>query len=157
MRITRIILAIMLFFPAFGFGQNIITYITFEKIPNFVETPGYESYKIEVSPGYEDHAFKFELVRTDTPGTETSHITPLIKVEMKIYRNNHRMPDGKEEWDYETEIISNDTYSDENFDIGKCTDSKHLVCLVSVKEGAKYKVRVWNAYEVLEEKELNLK
>ena len=157
MRITRIILTIMLFFPALGFGQNIITHITFEKIPNFIETPGYESYQIEVRPGYKDHAFKFELVRTDTLGTETSHSTPLIKLEMKVHKKNHKMPDGKEEWDYETEIISNDAYSDTNFDIGKCSDSKHLVCLVSVMEGAKYKVRVWNAYEVLEEWELDFK
>ncbi|MGV8016667.1 MAG: hypothetical protein AB2L26_00580 [Ignavibacteria bacterium] len=152
MRITRIILTIMLFFPALGFGQNVITHITFEKIPNSIETPGYESYKIEVRPGYKDYIFKFELVRTDTPGTETTHSTPEIKLEMKVHKKNDRMPDGKEEWDYETEIITNDTYSDENFDIGKCADSKHLVCLVSVKEGVKYKVRVWNAYEVLRKK-----
>jgi hypothetical protein len=139
------IILLFLFIPLFAYSQNIITHISFSKVEESClpkNASEYELYKINISPGYHDHSYKFIMIRIDTAGNETILSQPEINVELIVYKTDYKMPDGTYEWDYKTEVKSNDIWTDKYIEIGDCSDQKHLTCLLRVKKTEKYKIKV---------------
>ncbi|MFA5404885.1 MAG: hypothetical protein WC358_08125 [Ignavibacteria bacterium] len=149
----KIILLFLLCFPLSGYSQNVITDISISKVEESItcsDVPEYELYKIEISPGYSDHTYKFILM---IPGkTHTKVLSqPEINVDLTVYKKNYKMPDGEEEWDYETEVKSNDVWFDEYIEIGNCSNSKYITCLLQLKKKERYKILVYNNDKYLAE------
>jgi hypothetical protein len=141
------ILLIFLFTPLFCYSQNVITIISLEKVVETVNTADvseYELYNLKISPGYRDRSFTIEMIIIDSTGKEVMLSRPEINVNLIIHRTEYRMSDGKYEWDYMTEVKSNDIWTDEYIEIGDCSKSKHLDCLLRVKKTEKYKIKVYH-------------
>jgi hypothetical protein len=140
------IILFFFFIPLFSYSQNIVTHISISKVEESVnpeDISDYELYTIKISPGYQDRNFTIKLIKIDRVDNETILSQPEINVELIIHKKNYKMSDGKFEWDYETEVKSNDTWTDEYIEIGNCSNQKHLTCLIRVKKSEKYKVKVF--------------
>ncbi|MCX6164114.1 MAG: hypothetical protein NTU73_04520 [Ignavibacteriae bacterium] len=138
---------ILLFFflPLFGYSQNMLTVMWISKVDEATlcsDVSEYELYTIKISPGYRDHTYKFKLIQIDSKDKETILSEPEIGVKLNIYKKDYEMYGGKIEWDYTTEVKSNDIWTDEYIEIGDCSNSKHLTCLLRVKKTEKYKVKI---------------
>lgn len=137
---------LLLFIPLLGYSQNIITFVSITKIERTCiaknETE-YDIYRIKISPGYRDHFYKFILIRLDSADVQTVLSQPEIRVDLIVHRNDYKRRDEKVMWDYKTEVKSNETFSDEYFEISDCSFSKDLICLLRVKGTEKFKVKVF--------------
>lgn len=131
----------------FCYGQNVITHAYIEKNTAKENLSPYDIFYLKISPGYKDREFKIEVIQIDSDGKENILAQPEINVDLIIYKKNHRMPDGKEEWDYETEVKSNDIWTDEYIEIGDCSNSKYITCTLRLKNTEKYKIRVYHKEE----------
>jgi hypothetical protein len=140
------IIFLFLFIPIFAFGQNVVTIMSISKVEESIicsDVSDYELYTIKISPGYQDRNYTIKMICVNSIGKETILSQPEINVELIIHKKNYKMPDGKFEWDYETEVESNDIWTDEYIEIGDCSNQKHLTCLIRVKKSEKYKVKVF--------------
>jgi hypothetical protein len=136
----------LFFIPIFSYSQNIVTYISISKVEESVnpeDASEYEIYSLKISPGYHDHYYKFVLTQIDSSDVPTILSEPIINVDLIVHRNDYKRPDGKVMWDYKTEVKSNDIFSDEYIEIGNCSFTNHLTCLLRVKKTEKYKVKVY--------------
>lgn len=138
----RILTLFLLFLPVLCFGQNIITHVQLRHVPEKADLLPGDFYVMEISPGYKDREFRIEILQKDNAGTEQLSDSVNIKTELTIYRSDHKMPDGKYEWDFETWIKSNETYSDEMISIGDCAGQRKLTCSLRLKSEEKYIIRV---------------
>lgn len=142
----RLIL-LFLFIPLFGYPQNIITIMNLNKIDetlNPADVSEYELYNLKISPGYKDDSYIIEMIYIDSTGKEVMLSRPEINVNLIIHRTEYRMPGGKYEWDYKTEVKSNDTWTDEYIEIGDCSNKKYLDCTLRVKKTGKYKIKIYH-------------
>jgi|WetSurMetagenome_2_1015567.scaffolds.fasta_scaffold188256_1 hypothetical protein len=136
----------LLFLPLFSYSQNIVTHISISKVEESVnpeDVSEYELYSLKISPGYHDHYYKFTLIQIDSANNQIILSQPKINVNLTVYRNDYKRSDGKVMWDYKTEVKSNDIWTDEYIEIGNCSFTKHLTCLLRVKKSEKYKVKVF--------------
>ena len=139
------IIFFLFFLPLFGYSQNMLTVMWISKVEEATlcsDVSEYELYTIKISPGYRDRNFTIKLIKIDSIGNETILSQPEINVELIVHRTDYKMPDGKYEWDYKTEIKSNDIWTDEYIEIGDCSNSKHLKGLLRLKKSEKYKIKV---------------
>lgn len=105
----------------------------------------YELYIIKIRPGYRDYSYKFTMIQIDSVGRETILSRPEINVKLIVHKKSYKMPGSNyEEWDYTTEVKSNDTWTDEYLEIGDCSNQKHLTCLIRAMKNRKYKIKVDN-------------
>jgi len=140
------IVFLFLLIPIFAFGQNVVTIISISKVEESIicsDVSDYELYTIKISPGYQDRNYTIKMIKIDSIGNETILSKPEINVELIIHKKDYKMPDGKYEWDYETEVKSNDKWTDQYIEIGDCSNQKHIMCLLRVKKTEKYKVKVF--------------
>jgi|WetSurMetagenome_2_1015567.scaffolds.fasta_scaffold38937_4 hypothetical protein len=139
------IIFFILFVPLFAYSQNMLTVMWISKVEEATicsDVSDYELYIIKISPGYRDHSYKFTMIQIDSAGGETILSQPEINVELIVHRADFKMPDGKYEWDYTTEVKSNDIWTDKYIEIGNCSNQKLLTCLLRVKKTEKYKIKV---------------
>lgn len=132
---------IILFLPALCFGQNILTHAHLTYVPEKADLLPGDFYTLEISPGYQDRNFRIEILQKDSTGKELILKSVEIRTQLTIYRKDHKMPDGKYEWDYETWIKSNESYSDEMISIGDCAGQRKLTGSLRLKS-EKYTVRI---------------
>jgi hypothetical protein len=140
------ILLLILFIPLFGYSQNVITIMSLDKVEemlNPADISEYELYMLKIFPGYKDNSYKIEMIKIDSAGSETVLSGPEINVTLIVFRTEYRMSDGKYEWDYKTEVKSNDIWTDEYIEIGDCSGAKHLNCLLRVKKTEKYIIKTY--------------
>jgi hypothetical protein len=108
----------------------------------------YELYTIQISPGYRDHNFKIKMIQIDSTGKETILSNPEIHVELIVHKKSYKMPGSSyEEWDYTTEVKSNDIWTDEYIEIGDCSNTKTIACLIRVKKSERYKIKTYTGEE----------
>ena len=141
------LILMFIFFPMFCFGQNIITHAYIEKNTAKDNLSPYDIFYLKISPGYKDRGYKIEVVQIDNSGKEIILSKPEISVDLIVYKKIYRMPDGKEEWDYETVVKSNDILTDEYLDIGDCSNSKLITCTLRLKNTERYKIRIYQKVE----------
>lgn len=142
------LIIILILFPMFCFGQNVITHAYIEKNTSKDNLSPYDIFYLKISPGYKDQGYKIEVVQIDNSGKEIILTKPEISVDLLVYKKNYRMPDGKEEWDYETVVKSNDIWTDEYLDIGDCSNSKLITCTLRLRNTEKYKIRIYQKEEI---------
>ena len=133
--------------PIFCYPQNIITFMSLDKVEetlNPAEISEYELYSLKISPGYRDRNYIVEMIKIDSAGKEVVLSRPEINVDLIIHRTEYRMSDGKYEWDYMTEVKSNDVWLDEYIEIGDSSCTKHIDCLLRVKKTKKYKIKAYH-------------
>jgi hypothetical protein len=138
----RLIL-LFLFIPLFCYSQNTVTIMSLDKVrenSNQSDVSDYELHILKIWPGYEDRSFKIKMIKVDSAGKEEVLSQPEIKADLIVHRVEYRMPDGKYEWDFITEVKSNDTWTDEYIEIGDCSNSKSINCLIRVKKTEIYKI-----------------
>ena len=144
--------------PLFGYCQKIITTVgIYREIDTSMFTESeYINYRLNISPGYHDRKFKLELIKTDSLKNETILSQPEINVNLIVHKKNHKIPGtNKEEWDYSTEVKSNDFWTDDYIEIGDCSGTKYLLCRLRLKKIEKYKIKVYNSEKIIFEKELD--
>jgi hypothetical protein len=83
------------------------------------------------------------MIKVDSAGIEEVLSQPEINAELIVHRVEYRMSDGKYEWDYMTEVKSNDIWTDEYIEIGDCSNSKTIDCLIRVKKTERYKIKTY--------------
>lgn len=128
----------------FCYGQNMIMYASIEKNTAKDNLSPYDLYFLKIRPGYRDHSYKIEVIQMDSEGKEILLAKPEINVRLIIHKKDYKMPGSdKVEWDYETEVKSNDTYTGEILSIGDCSGKRDLSCSLRLKSGEKYTVRVY--------------
>jgi hypothetical protein len=141
------IILIILFIPLFGYSQNVVTIMSLDKVELIVnpsDSAENEIYDLKISPGYKDRSYKINLIRIDSIEGEITLSRPEINVELIVHRTDYRMPDGKYEWDYMTEVKSNDVWLDDYIEIGDCSGTKHLDCFLRVRKSEKYKIKIYH-------------
>lgn len=142
----RLIL-LFLFIPVLCSAQNMITTMSLSKVIDSTYSKDgmeYDLYTLKIYPGYKDRNFIIELTQKDSSGKEVILSRPQIKAELIIHRADYKMPDGKYEWDYSTEVKSNNTWKDEHIEIGDCSNMKYVKCFIRVKNSEKYKIITYN-------------
>lgn len=151
------ILLFVILTPIIGYCQNIITTISFEREANTVisETSEYELYELKISPGYRDNNFKIELIGYDKFGSEIILSRPEIEVKLIVHKKEYKITgSNKYEWDYETEVKSNDIWTDDYIEIGDCSGTKSLLCHLRIKKNESYKINVYAENKLIFEKGL---
>ena len=140
------ILLFVILTPLFVYSQNIITtaYITKDSTLT-ADISDYDIYTLKIRPGYHDHGYKFELIKNDSSGKEIVLSEPEINVNLIVHKKNIRMgKSDKVEWDYETEVKSNDIWTDEYIEIGDCSNTKYLTILFRVKRNENHRIKVYH-------------
>ena len=144
--------------PLFGYCQNIITTVgIYREIDTSMFTESeYINYSLKISPGYHDRLFKLELIKKDSLKNETILSQPEINVNLIVHKKEYKITgSNKYEWDYSTEVKSNDTYTDEYLTVPDCSNTRNLNCLLRLKKIENYKIKIYNSEKIIFEKELD--
>jgi len=138
----RIIILFLLFIPVLCFGQNIITHVSLKFVPEKADLLTGDFYVMEISPGYKDRDFQISISQKDSLGTEEILDSVNINTVLTIYRKDYKMPDGKYEWDFETWIKSNETYTGDIISIGDCSNQRKLSASLRLSNSKQYLIRI---------------
>jgi len=138
----RILITFLLFLPVLSFGQNIITFVSLKYVPEKADLLPGDFYVLEISPGYQDRDFQISVTQKENTVTENIKDSVNIITVLTIHRKDYKMPDGKYEWDYETWIKSNETYTGGIISIGDCSGQRKLSASLRLNYLENYIVRV---------------
>jgi len=145
------ILFLFLLIPLLGYSQNLIPHADLLEVTETnvnQEFSGYKLYEVRISPGYKDHGYKLEVINPDSTVFNVVEVNVKLIIHSKDY---NAFDSQKKLMNYETEIKSNDILADEVFEIGDCSKTKYLTCLIRLKKSGNYKIRVWHKeYEKFE-------
>lgn len=131
----------VLIFSGSSYCQNIITFADISEVNNTADSSGYRMYKVAISPGYKDSGYRIDVEDYNGKILYSSE----IGVKLIVHKKNYKMPDSnKVEWDYETEIKSNDIINDGTLELSDCSNKRHLVCTLRLENAVGYKIRLYH-------------
>jgi len=120
---------IVLMLSGSGYCQNIITFADISEVNNTADTSEFRIFNVGISPGYKDSGYRIDVEDKNGKLLYSSE----IGVKLIVHKKNFRLPgSNKEEWDYETEIKSNDIISDGTLELNDCTNKRHLNCTLRI-------------------------
>ena len=142
---------IVLMLSGSGYCQNIITFADISEVNNTADTSEFRIFNVGISPGYKDSGYRIDVEDKNGKLLYSSE----IGVKLIVHKKNFKLPgSNKEEWDYETEVKSNDIWTDEYMEIGDCSNSKYLSCLLRLKKNERYRILIIDGGKVIFEKEI---
>jgi hypothetical protein len=150
------VLLIILLFPALLMSQNVVSHVTIEKDKTITPEFEYKIYYLKIFPGYKDKNYKFELMKQDSVWKEIIYSNPEINVELIVHKKDYPVPGTTYvEWDYSTEIKSNDIWTDSMIEIGDCSNSKSLNCLIRLPNKVTYYINIYSDGKLIFNKKLD--
>ncbi|MDD5361934.1 MAG: hypothetical protein PHN88_07355 [Ignavibacteria bacterium] len=135
------LILLFLFFPLSAFCQNIIPHASITEESDYLTSSDYRLFKATISPGYKDHGYRIDILEPDGK----IYYSAEIGVNLIVHKKNYKMPDSnKEEWDYETEIKSNDIINDDTINVADCSNTRHLSVYIRLNKSTKYKIKIYH-------------
>lgn len=138
------LLIFFLLIPLLGYGQNLIPHADLQEVTEtnaHQEFSDYKLYELRISAGYKDNGYKLEVINPDS----TIFASVEVNVKLIIHSKDYNAHESKKKlMNYETEIKSNNRLADEVFEIGDCSKTKYLTCLIRLKKTENYRIIVWH-------------
>jgi hypothetical protein len=124
-----------------AYSQNIITFANISEEYNTADSSGFRIFKVTVSPGYKDNGYRIDVENKKGKVLYSNEVS----LKLIVHKKNFKLPySNKEEWDYETEIKSNDIINDGTLELSDCSGKRNLTCIVWVENISGNKIRLYH-------------